>query len=203
MNPSRADMAYLRWPLLAFMSALLCGGGTIWMGEVYLSRTRSQLQDAQHYLSSARANLTLAQSDVANISIYAEEYALLLEKNIIAEEQRLDWMEALERLRLQYQPLTLKYTISPRQHYPHQTLQDSSITLHLSGLHVQAELVHELQLLNLFSTLRADAHGKFIIEHCTMERGDLSGVEATSANSTSLKADCSGGWLTMQKRGAS
>jgi hypothetical protein len=62
---------------------------------------------------------------------------------------------------------------------------------------LQIDLLHEEQLDRLFSAMTNQMQGWFILDRCNL---------STGANPTgeiaSLKADCTGGWLTMKNRNA-
>jgi hypothetical protein len=73
--------------------------------------------------------------------------------------------------------------------------------LKLSGLTLQLDLLHEIQLIKFFDALRSNIRGWFIIDHCTLERaGATTPGEVSTA--PQLKAECGGGWITMKKKGA-
>ena len=57
---------------------------------------------------------------------------------------------------------------------------------------LQFNLLHEGQLVNFFDALRTNINGLFILDHCTLERYADTNIQ--------LKAECSGGWLTLKNR---
>jgi hypothetical protein len=198
MNFSRADLPHLKLSLLAFMFSVLIGGGILWLSTMFLDHAHQARQAAQRQLIDARKKLGDAQSDFANISIYAREYASLVEHKIIGSEQRLDWMEELAALHQHHYVGDFKYTIAPQQPYlPNPALDTGNFELKLSGLNLQLDLLHEMQLMRFLDALRSNSKGWFIIDHCTLERSN-----ATSNLTAPLKAECAGGWVTMHKKGA-
>jgi hypothetical protein len=76
--------------------------------------------------------------------------------------------------------------------------------LKLSGLRLHIDLLHEMQLIKFFDSLRTNIKGWFIIDHCSLERAvSTKGSEVTSqlSGTAQLKAECVGGWITMKKKG--
>lgn len=199
MKVSRTDLHDLRWSLLAFVASLFSAGSAIWMSDEYLTRTLLQLRTAQQQVDAARAELFTTQDDLDNISGYAAEYASLQERNIAADEQRLDWIEEMEKLRRRFHLSNLKYTIAPQQAYaseppPH----TGNLNINHSSLHLQTDLLHEMQLVDFFAALRSAKQGYFIIHRCELERTGTNDETAPQ-----LKADCTGGWVTLMPGGAS
>jgi hypothetical protein len=134
------------------------------------------------------------------MTIYAHEYHALVESKIIGGEQRLDWIEGMDKIRKQNHVLDFKYTIAPQQPYtPPLPVDSGDYDLKLSTMTLHFDLLHEDQLIDFFDALRREMKGRFILDHCALER-----TSAAPENGTvpQLKADCSGGWLTLQKRGA-
>lgn len=207
MNFSKSDLPHLKWSLLAFVLGLLVCTSSIWLSSEYVAHSLKQRQQAQRQLSDARKQLSDAQSDLENMSIYSLEYAALVDYRVIGGEQRLDWIEGLAKLRQSQSVVDFKYTILPQQSYsPNPAMDTGNFELKLSGLSLHLDLLHEMQLIKFFEALRTNIKGWFIIDHCTLERaGSGSGTEASAAltGAAQLKAECTGGWITMKKKGSS
>ena len=200
MNLTKADLPYFKWSLLAFTLSLLIGGTAIWLSAKYADHAGQSRQQAQRLLIDARKKLGEAQSDFANIAIYAREFSSLVDYKIIGDEQRLDWMEELVTLRQQRYVVDFKYTIAPQLPYaPVSTLNTGNFELKLSGLNLQLDLLHEMQLIRLLDALRSNIKGWFIIDHCTIKRSNTGDTNAAQS-APILKAECSGGWITMKKK---
>jgi hypothetical protein len=198
---SKSDFPLLKWSLLACTLSLLVSGGVIWLSSDYVDQSLKARQQAQLHLIDARKQLNDAQSDFENMSIYAREYASLVDYKIIGGEQRLDWMEGLAKLRQSQLLVDFKYTIAPQQTYsPNPTLDVGNFDLKLSGLTLQLDLQHEMQLIRFFNALRTNIRGWFIIDHCAIERAGTN-TPGEIQSVTQLKADCAGGWITMKKKG--
>ena len=202
MNFIKADLLHLKWSLLAFTLSLIIGSSAIWLSAKYVDHARKERQQAQRQLIDARKKLSDAQSDLANMSIYSREFASLVDYKIIGGEQRLDWMEELAKLHQHHYVIDFKYTIAPQQPYtPNPALDTGNFELKLSGLNLQLDLLHDMQLIRFMDALRSNVKGWFIIDHCSLERNGATNVNA-DAVSPNIKAECEGGWITMKKKGA-
>ncbi|TAJ76498.1 MAG: hypothetical protein EPO42_12355 [Gallionellaceae bacterium] len=200
MNFSKSDLPHIKWSLLAFMLSLLMGGSAIWMGDEYDTSALEDRQNAQKQVIDARNKLAAAQNDLENMSTYALEYAALVDHKIIGGEQRLDWMEGLEKLRQQHHVMDFKYTIAPQQSYaPNPPLVSGNFEISMSGVTLQMDLLHEMQLVKFFQSLREEIKGWFVVDHCTLNRPDSAGSPLAGASFVpQLKAECSGGWITLK-----
>lgn len=197
MSLSVADLPKLKWSLGAFVLSLALGGGLISLNQGYLAQSQTEFKAAQKQLANARAQLAAAQSDRENMSTYALEYNTLLAQKIIGNEQRLDWLEGLEELRQQGSVLDFRYTIAPQQNYaPNPPADAGNFQLSRSGMTMQIDLLHEEQLLHLFANMQKQMKGRFMLDGCTISRTGATDELAP------LKAECSGGWLTMKSKNA-
>jgi hypothetical protein len=192
-----ADFTYLKWSLLIFLAALCIGSAAIVVSENFVTHAQREQQAAQRQLNTARGQFASANKDSENIKAYTFEYGELLKRNIIGDDQRMDWIEGLEKIRKQHRVLDFKYSIAPQHPYtPPAPLDSGNFKLNMSEMTLQFDLLHEEQLMSFFDTMRTDISGWFILDHCTMERS------AAPDETVQLKAACTGGWLTLKNKNA-
>lgn len=195
MRFSKVDLPNLKWSLGAFVLSLTLAGVLFYLSEAYLAHAIQDREDAQKQLTDAQVQLAAAQNDQQNMAIYAMEYNALMVQKVIGDEQRLDWMEGLEKLRQQGRVLDFTYTISPQQAYaPSPPLDAGNFQLNRSGMTMQINLLHEGQLLDLIAAMRTQMKGWFMLDSCALSRV-IAGNDASP-----LKAECKGGWFTMKNR---
>ncbi|GAB4128451.1 MAG: hypothetical protein Fur0040_11390 [Sideroxydans sp.] len=196
MSFAASDLVALKWNLAALATAVATAAWLVHYGEDYKQQALREKQAAQARLTEARAQLATAQSDFENMATYQLEYDALVNQKVIGDEQRLDWIEGLEQLRKQGIVRGFKYTIGPQQGYTPNPPQDAgNFALHLSPMTMQIELLHEGQLDDLFAAIQTQMQGWFMLDGCSLTPGAAPGEP--------LKAECSGGWLTMKNRNAS
>lgn len=206
MTFSKADLPHLKWSLLVFLFSLAVSVTAVVLSENFVSHAQADYQTAQRQLGEARSRLAAAEDDRANMSTYAREYATLLDRKIIGGDKRLDWIEGLEAIQRQNSTPQFTYTIAPQQPYtPVPPLDSGNFSLFLSGMSLQLELLHEEQLITFFEALRTKINGRFLLDNCKMERSSSTSIGTVSSDSPpetipQLKAECSGGWLTIKNR---
>ena len=188
----RSDLPHIGWSLAGLLLASGMGGAAVLYGNHCAGQAERGLRAAQHRLDEARRRFAAASADHENMGRYAHEYGALIGRNVVGEERRLDWIEDIERIGRQNRLSDFSYAIAPQQAYtPSAPLRDSHFDLGTSNMSMHFGLLHEGQLLNFLDALRNDATGRFVLEQCAIERGDAQ-----------LRAECSGGWMTLKKRDA-
>jgi len=195
MTFAQSDFPHIKWSVITFLITLALGGSAVILSQKFAHSTQTDLRNAQKELNDARSKLNAARDDQSNMSAYTKEFSAIQRLDIIGDEQRLNLIEDLDTLRRRGRVIDFKYTIAPQQPYaPAPALDSGNFALNYSNMKLQIELLHEEQLINFFDNLRHDINGWFILEKCTLEKA--------SAESSQLKADCEGGWLTMKNRNA-
>jgi hypothetical protein len=192
MKFSRDDLLTLRWQLLMIAAAALLGGALYFYSDSYASQAQHNMHSAQRQFSDARNRLNTAQQDRENLGSYQSQYAALEKARLIGDDQRLGWLEGLEKIRDQNLVLDFRYNIAPQKTYaPKPAIDSGNFEIHFSEMKLQFDLLHEGQLISFFDALRANIKGRYQLEGCTMQR--LTG-------SAQLKAECNGGWITLKNR---
>lgn len=200
MKLSKSDLPLMRRSILAFCASAFVSAVILHISGEYAESARIDRRNAQTLLNEARNHLAMARQDQENMANYAGEYGALIEQKIIGDDQRLDWMEGLEKIRLKNPVTDFRYHIAPQRNYAFEPPLDSgNFDIRSSEMKLQFDLLHEVQLLNFLDALRADIKGWYQLEGCTMRRA---GGEEGQTTATRLKAECSGGWITLKNRSA-
>lgn len=199
MKFSSADFTLIRWSVLAVCSSALVSAIMLYSSGHYSDKTRQNLQNATNADNEARNRLNAALEDKESMAIYADEYGKLIARKIIGDEQRLDWIEGLEKLRKQNLVSDFKYSIAPQKNYsPQPAIAGGNYSILYSEMKLNFDLLHEEQLLNFFDTLRLQNAGWYQLDGCTLKRNE----GADPAAQANLKAECTGGWITLKNRNA-
>ena len=200
MKFSSSDFHLIRWSLSAFGASMLLSGGILYGSSIYVISANNNLHSAQKKMHDARAQLSTARQDLVSLSDYSQEYRSLEHKKVIGDDHRLDWVDALETLHNQNLVMDFRFNIAPQKNYaPQPALDSGNFDVHYSETKLQFDLLHEAQLLNFFDKLRAQNNGWYQLEGCTMQRLNLN-EESDTAAVPHIKAECSGGWITLNNR---
>lgn len=199
MKIAAADFPLIRWSVIAFCTAALASAAMMYISGRYAQQTQNFLRDAQTHHQDARNRLNAAHEDQENMAEYADEYGKLMVRKVVGDEPRLDWIEALEKLRKQKLVLDFRYSIMPQKNYVSQpAVSSSNFDIHYSEMKLSFDLLHEEQLLNFFNALRLQSAGWYQLDGCTLKRND----NPSPATQVHLSAECTGGWITLKNRNA-
>jgi hypothetical protein len=200
MKFSNSDFRLMRWSLAAISASILLSGVILYSSSLYADSAKKNLHTAQIKMHDAREHLTMARQDLENLSVYSQEYYTLENKKVIGDDHRLDWIDELEKLRNQNLVIDFRYKIDPQKKYaPQPALNSGSFDIHYSETKLQFDLLHEGQLMNFFDALHKQTNGWYQLEGCTMQRTDMNEEDVTAAV-PHIKAECSGGWITLKNR---
>lgn len=204
MTLSKSDFLYLRRCLLVFLLVLGVGNILIVASKNFTEKARRNRQEAQRQLSVARAQLVTAEADRENMRDYMLEYNAILNRNVIGTDRRLDWVEGLSRIyqhdKLQ-DAINFTYSILPQKNFsPAPTLDSGNFEINRSDMTLRFDLLHEGQLIAFFDMMRSDISGWYILDKCVLERSMAVPEEGGPRVSKQLKAECTGGWVTLRDR---
>lgn len=200
MKLSGSDFTLLHRSILTVCAAALVSAVILYSSGEYAEGARNDLRNAQNMLGDARHRLATALQDQENMAIYPGEYGALIEQKIIGDGQRLDWIEGLEKIREKGLVTDFRYSIAPQKTYaPQPPIDSGNFDIGYSEMKLQIDLLHEAQLLDFFAALRAGIKGWYQLEGCTLQ---LAGAERMDEGpaTTRLRAECSGGWITLKNR---
>ncbi|MBI5438710.1 MAG: hypothetical protein HY936_07145 [Nitrosomonadales bacterium] len=192
----KTDFPLIRRSVLMACASALSGITVLYGSSQYAEHAQESRHNAQRLLNEAQNRLAATRQDQENMLVYSGEYGALEEHKIIGDEQRLDWVEGFEKLRQQNLVTDFRYNIAPQKNYAAIPVANSgNFHVRYSEMKLHFDLLHEAQLLNFFDALRSQVKGRYQLESCTLQRGT-----ADSNNSSRLKAECSGGWITLKNR---
>ncbi len=203
MKLTITDIPLLRWSILTACLSILISTTIIYSSSAYTSNAQENLNKARKLRNDARTRLTAAHEDRDNMSIYSSEYGILVNRKIIGDEQRLDWIEGMERLRQKNLVWNFRFNIAPQKKYSQKSQIDSgSFDILYSEMGLQFDLLHEAQLVDFFAALPKHVQGWYQLEGCTLMRSGTTQVNSSISSKPQLSADCTGGWITLKNRNA-
>lgn len=169
VNPPPA----LRLPILWFATALLLGGGVFHLALEARSASEARRLTTQQAAERAEHDLRQTPERLARDRAQSDIYARLGTAGFLGEEDRLNWLSSLSRLRTSLDLQQLSWRLTPR------TASSLSPGLYRSGMVLDLAPI-DADRLNLFMTqLRGIAHGRFTLHECSL-RPDPNGRQGTA-----------------------
>lgn len=200
MNPTSQDFKRLVLPILAF--ALLIGAGValIWWSQQVLVASKRQLA----VVSAERAQNTQRLLRIADEEREVKEkiavYRRLKDLGILGRERRLEWADAIKRIRSQRDLIDLRYRVEPQRPLVSVQGNPGTVDFYASTMRLNLALLHEEDLFGFLTDLRNSGNAYYAIKRCALSR---TGVPPTAANlAARVRANCDIDLITVIDQGA-
>ncbi len=199
--PKKDDISVLKWSvvllaLTLMVSAILCGGA-----YRFRQQKISELQAARTYrveLSGAVRNI---EEEARIIGEYSDRYHQLQQEGVIWEEDRLELVEAVDKIRAWHSLFPMQLDIEPRA-----TLvlgqggaQGEGMFLRASRIVINMPLLHGKDLFSLLEGLNAMQKGIIVTEECSLKRSYSSTDNKIPGFRRNLTGLCKLLWLTLSR----
>jgi len=202
MSLSMQDIAKLRWPLILTATAVAAGAAMI-----LASRHLVQAAETAHRQLAAQqgdlpTRISRAREEEADLRDRIALFNQLRARGIIGQEERLDWVEQIARIKAKRRLLDLQYELSP-QHAVDDTLLSAGPTaggyeFMASTMKLKMTLLHEDDLLGFLDDLRSAVHARLLVRECTIDRSVPS--QDPSGLAGQLRAACTIEWITLREK---
>ena len=197
---SREELKKLALPLLALVVLVAAGVGLIRLSEGLFKTAQAELASARATRSQNTERLARIAEEEREVKEKIAVYQNLKSLNILGEERRLEWADALARIRSQRELLDMRYRVDRQRLLVSVPGKPASVDFHASTMHVELALLHEGDLLRFLTDLRNSGNAYYSVKKCTVMR---TGAAATGATIVPrLRADCDIDLITVLDRGA-
>jgi hypothetical protein len=197
---TRADLRKLAAPFLVAMALVAGGSALIWAA-------RQALHGAQRTLVTVSAERKQNTERLARIAEEEREvneklavYQQLKQLNVLGEERRLEWADAIQRIRTQRELLDLSYRVEQQKLLASVPGKPWNVDFFASTMRVNLALLHEDDLLRFLADLRASGNAYYAVKKCSLAR---TGQAATGVSiAPRLRAECDIDLITLIDRAA-
>jgi len=200
MSFSAQELRQLALPLLACLALLAAGSALITWTESKRAAEERTLVAARVERSQAKERLMRIAEEEREVKEKLEIYRRLKSIGILGDEQRLEWADAMARIRTERELPDLRYRVERQQ--PLKTVhgKPANVEFYASTMHVVLALLHEGDLLNFLGDLRASGNAYYAVRSCALAR---TGQPATIVGlSPRLRAECEIDLITIVDRAA-
>lgn len=222
-----AEFRLIRTAVIAAVATLVVGISLVVVTWDSLQKADDELARSQRLRDAAYARYAHVDNEKRDIRNFQQRYVELVQRGLIGEERRLDWVDAIRQSQEAQQLPPLAYEMDPRQPVRLEAALDlGAYQLRGSRMRLHMELLHEMQLFDFFADLHE--RGFFAVQDCTIKRlaaanaanaaagaagladayggGDslpgLGGAGPTAASAAAIRAglgaDCTLNWFTLQ-----
>ena len=200
MTFTPAELRKLLLPLAAAAAMLACGGALIWSAEDALKRAQMDAAAAQAERQQNSARLARIAEEEREVKEKLAVYQRLKALNIIGEERRLEWADAVSRIKANRELLDLRYRVERQRLLVSLPGKPGNVDFFASAMRVELALLHEEDLLRFLGDLRDSGNAYFAVRGCTLGRTNNVGGGPTIV--PRLRAECNIDLITIIDRGA-
>ena len=200
MSFTPEELRKLALPALLAVLLLAAGAGLIWGADSRLDAAVRQAQAAQAERQQAAERLARISEEEREVIEKLDVYKRLKQLNILGEERRLEWADAITRIRTQRELLDLSYRVDRQRLLVSAPGKPANVEFYASTMRVQLALLHEEDLLRFLADLRASGNAYYSVRSCSLARTGQAATGATIA--PRLRAQCEIDLVTVIDRGA-
>jgi hypothetical protein len=200
MRFTRDELRRLAVPFAIALALLAAGAALILTADRALGDAKLRLAMAQEQRRNANERLARISEEEREVKAKIDVYQQLKALNILGEERRLEWADAVTRIRTQRELLDLRYTVERQRSLTSLPGKPGNVDFFASTMKVELALLHEDDLLRFLSDLRQTGNAFYSVKKCALAR---TGQAITGATMTPrLRADCEIDLLTIMDRAA-
>lgn len=195
------NLLRLRWSIVFLLVALLVAAMLAVGINNLLRDARREQQALATQVNDIRSRVDRAHDEEQEMRGRIERYQAMADKDIIGQEERLDWVEQIGRIKTARRLLNVEYEIQPQGPISPAALPGGASAgpydIMASTMTLRMQLLHEDDLLGFIADLRQAVHAHLMIRNCRIERtatGDGPGLRPQ------LLADCTIDWITLRER---
>jgi hypothetical protein len=200
MSFTRAELKKLMAPLLISLALLAAGAALIGLAGNSLLQAQGGLKAARIERTQNSERLARIAEEEREVKEKLDVYKQLKQLNVLGEERRLEWADAITRIRTQRELLDLRYRVERQKLLTSAPGKPANVDFFASTMRVDLALLHEEDLMRFLADLRGSGNAYYSVKRCQVER---TGQAATGAGIVPrLRAGCEIDLITIIDRGA-
>lgn len=134
---------------------------------------------------------------------YESRYNVLKAKGIAGDENRLHWIDIIEKTTKQQKIPYLKYNIEKQQKLNSSSLAAAypGIDVFRSSMKLHMQLLHEGDLFSILNNIDAKTNGLFDVQNCSITNNNIQAESLLdSATNMNFASICTLNWYTVKKK---
>ncbi|MDH5425011.1 MAG: hypothetical protein OEY29_08470 [Gammaproteobacteria bacterium] len=133
------------------------------------------------------------------VALYEEKFNQYMPVKQYEDENRLYFLDSLERIRLQHKVPALSYSISARKPYDYKDgiIKEKGLKVSVSDIELKMSLMHEGDLLDVVASIKQIKKSVHIVTACQLSRIGSAAVRDRSSG-PNIDALCNIKWFTFK-----
>jgi hypothetical protein len=200
MRLSLEELKKLAAPALVALALLAIGAALLWSSGESLRAAKQRLAVAQAERMQNGERLERIAEEEREVKEKIAVYQQLKQLNILGEERRLEWADAMTRIRAQRELLDMRYRVERQKLLVSVPGKPANVDFYASTMRVELALLHEEDLLRFLADLRNSGNAYYAVRKCAITR---TGPVATGTGIVPrLRAECDIDLITVLDRAA-
>ena len=185
----------IKIPLIIFLLVMVFSIVIIAVSNSYLEHAYDARESEKRSMRIWKNKINAAKESNKVVGEYESRYKTLLKKNIVGEENRLNWLETIQATANARGLSSVKYNVTSQHLLIDKTGQHQAqgLNVYRSNMIVDMEMAHEGDLFAILNTLEDKAQGLFTVDKCNIEQN----VKILK-NTGNMRAHCELGWYTIK-----
>lgn len=201
MNISANDFVRIRWGLGFLLLASVFGFAMTTTARTLVEKAHAEQRQLEAQQREIRARLSRAPDEERELRDKIALFQQLQERAIIGQEERLNWVEQIARIKTARRLFDFQYELAPQKPLADALLPGGAVAgdyeFMSSTMNLQMPLLHENDLLGFLADLRRNVHAHLMVRDCAIER--VAQGQARSA-AAQLRAVCTIDWITLREK---
>jgi len=206
MTLDTKDLKRLQWAIAFLIILSLVGGGAVWTTAEMKKSSNQTLLNAAAKRKEIQTKLARTREEQQELTEKLNRFQTLKARGYIGPEQRLNWLEAIGRIKAERRIFKLDYEFAPQRRVDASILpggaQAGGFEILSSQMRLQIHLLHEGELLAFLADLGGGLRSNTIealvlVRSCALDR--LAPGNTDRGSRAQLKADCTLEWITVRE----
>jgi len=195
MRLTRDELKQIATPAALALALALAGAGLVWSAGEALRSAQRNFVAAQAERRQNTERLARIAEEEREVKEKIDLYQRLKQLHILGEERRLEWADAIARIRKERELLDLHYTVERQRLLTSVAAKPGNVDFYASTMKVDLALLHEEDLLRFLADLRESGNAYYAVKKCALMRTGqaISGASMTPR----LRADCEIDLITL------
>ncbi len=190
----------IRRALIVFITTVVCMSTIIVVSEIYKAGGEDGYRQTKMETRKWKSRIDDANRNNQILVDHEDRYYSLKNRAVIGDENRLSWVEVIQKVANERSLVSVKYNIASRELDKHENLKAdfAGINVYHSLMSLDMKLMHEGDFFVLLDALKKDAKGLFVVNKCDI--GLLNPGKTPSTAADNISATCDLVWYTIDKK---
>ena len=191
MRLTRDEARQLAIPVALALAFTAAGAALVWSAGEALRGAKRDFAAVQAERRQNTERLARIAEEEREVKEKIDLYQRLKQLHIVGEEQRLEWADAITRIRKERELLDLRYTVERKRLLTSVAGKPGNVDFYASTMKVDLALLHEEDLLRFLADLRESGNAYYAVRKCALMRTGqaISGASMTPRLSAGCEID--------------